>query len=284
MRKVQSMSGTTGLPPIPLYLSYSNNEASYAANALKSDPTDSALVSYFQSAAPKITTPDGLLGDYKSLQVVLGAFGLGGAIGNTALLRQLLTQDPTQSSSLAQRLGNQKYLAFARALSTWTPPPFSTPAKIASIVSSYQTNTFERQADAQSPGLQNALYFTRTIGSAKTLTQIQADPQLLDVVVTGLGLPPDDFDALDFTQQTAILKSKVDLTQFQNPASVKRFAEQYLIAQQSSQTATAPPPGSVAGLFDESTDSTGDGLLTILDPSSNDTTSGSSGSVLSLFA
>lgn len=278
------MSGAIGLPPIPLYISYASNETADAASALKGNPQANALASYFASAAPKLTTPGALLGDYKALQVVLGAFGLQGAIGNTALLKQLLTQDPTSASSLAQRLGNAQYLQFAKAFSGWKTPPFGTASTVRSIVSSYTTNTFETQADTQAPGLQKALYFTRNIGSIKTLSQLQSDASLLSVVVTGLGLPEDNFDSLDFTQQTAILKSKVDLSQFQKPASVQRFAEQYLIAQQLQQTATASPPGSLGALFDDSSDSTGDGLLTILDPSSSGTATGTSGSLLSLFA
>ncbi len=278
------MSGATGIAPITLYLSYSANESSYSANAIKANPQQGLLLNYFQKVAPSLTTPAALLGNFKALTVVLTAFGLQGAIANTALLKKLLTQDPTAKTSLAQQLGNQKYLLLATALSKWTPPPFSTPANVNSIVSAYKTNTFEAGAETQAPGLQAALYFTRSIGSITKLTQLQSDPSLLAVVVTGVGLPIDNFNALDFSQQTAILKSKVDLTKFQNPAYVKRFAEQYLLSKQINAQSSSPAPGTLAAAFDDSTDNSGDSLLSILNPSSTDSTSGSSGNLLSLFA
>ena len=278
------MSGSTGVAPIPLFISYSTNESSFAASALKANPQEGVLLNYFQKVAPTLTTPAALLGNFKALTVVLTAFGLQGAIANTAVLKKLMTQNPTSKTSLAQTLGNQKYLLFATALSNWNPPPFSTSAGVNSVVSAYKTNTFEAGAETQATGLQAALYFTRSIGSIKTLTQLQSDASLLAVVVTGVGLPLDNFDALDFNQQTAILKSKVDLTKFQSPAYVKRFAEQYLLSQQLNATSSSPAPGTLAAAFDDSSDDSGDSLLSILNPSSSSTTSSSSGNLLSLFA
>ena len=278
------MSGSTGVAPIPLYLSYSGNESSFAASAIKAKPQEGLLLSYFQKVAPTLTTPAALLGNFKALTVVLTAFGLQGAISNTAVLKKLMSQDPTAKGSLAQTLGNQKYLLFATALSKWNPPPFSTAAGIASVVSSYKTNTFEAGAETQATGLQAALYFTRTIGSIKSLTQLQSDANLLAVVVTGVGLPADNFNELEFAQQTAILKNKVDLTKFKDPAFVKRFAEQYLLSKQINAASSSPAPGTLAAAFDDTSDNSGDSLLSILNISGSSSTSGSSGNLLSLFA
>ncbi len=276
------------LPPIPLYLSYAANESAEAAKAAQSNGQAQALIAHFQSASAKITTPNALLADYKSLQVVLGAFGIGNQIGNTAILRQLLTQDPTSKSSVAYRLGNPKTLAFAKALSNWNKPPFADAGSRTSIVAAYQTNIFEASASQQAPGLQQALYFTREIGQVTSLTQLQSDPDLLAVAVTAAGLPVQDFDVLDFATQTRILKDKIKLSDYQNPKTVQRLAEQYLVAQQTAATNASVPPGSLLSLFGGS-DTSGNSLLTVLETasgaSSSGTTASNSGSlVLSLFA
>ena len=278
------MSGSIGFSPVSLYLNYAANEPAKAAANLKANPQASALAAYFTKVAPTLTTPDALLKNTKALTVLLGAFNLSGSIQDTAILRKLLTQDPTAKTSLAQTIGNTKYQIFANALGGWRTQPFATAASVAQIVSAYSTNVFETAADAQSPGLADALYFTREASSLKSTAAVQSDTNLLDVVVTGLGLPLQNFEELGFDQQTSILKSKLKLSELQSPAYVKQVAEQYVVSKQTSASDT-PAPGSVASLFSDATDTSGDALLSILDPSSaGDASGGSGGGVLSLFA
>ena len=285
------MSGSTGLSPLQSYLSYSSNETKYVDASAASNGTETALIAYFQKQAPAIKSPSALLGDYKALSLVLGAFNLSGSINDTALLKQLLTQDPKSKTSLAQRLGNAKYLSFATALSTWTPPPFSSASSIAALVKAYKTNQFEAGADKQTPGLQKALYFTRQAGAIKTYTQLQSDADLLAVAVTGIGLPLTAYENLSFQQQSALLKQKLNIADLQKPAFVQHLAEFYMVQQQlnAPQTASAPAAGSLLALFPGSgADTSGDSVLSILQSAAGGTSSllggGTSNNVLSLFA
>jgi hypothetical protein len=287
------MSGSTGLPPLQSYLTYGANEAKYANAAAAANGQETSLINYFQKHAGGITSPSALLGNYKALTIVLGAFGLSGSINDTALLKQLMTQDPTSKTSLAQKLGNAKYLSFANALSNWNPPPFATVSGVASVVTAYKTNQFEASAGQQTPGLQNALYFKRTAGSITTLTQLQSDASLLAVAVTGIGLPLTDFQELSFDQQTAMLTSKLKIGDLQKPGYIQHLSELYLVQQQLNAplTPAAPAPGSELSLFPYSgTSTSGDGVLTILEASNGETssllgtsTTGTS-NLLSLFA
>jgi len=289
---------TAILAPIPLYLTYAANETTDAATATKASGESQSLIAHFQATAANITTPKQLLSDYKSLSVVLGAFGLSNQINNTALLNKLLTQSPTAKGSLASQLG-AKYLEFATAISTWNTPnstgattsPFAQAGDRASIVNAYELNNFESSVNSQAPGLQDALYFTRKISSVTSITQLQSDPTLLAVAVTAAGLPLTDFQALSFTQQTAILNSKINLKDFQNPAIVKRDAEQYIVSQQTNVNTTAQTvaPGSLLSLFGGS-DTTGNSILSILQTASGESSTGitattsAASAVLSLVA
>ena len=288
------MSGSTGLSPLQSYISYSANEAKYANAAALGNAQQTGLINYFQANAAKITTPTALLGNYKALSVVLGAFGVGNLINSTALVKQLLTQDPSSKSSVAYRIGNAKYLALANALQNWNPPPFSTADGVNAIVSAYKTNNFEAGVNSQMPGLQNALYFTRTAKSITTITQLQSDPSLLAVAVTGIGLPLTAYDNLSFTQQTALLKQKLNLADLQKPAYVQHLAELYLVQQQLNAGTQIPTPqaGTIAGLFG-GTSTSADSVLTILEGSNaggttsllgTGTTGTATNPLLSLFA
>jgi hypothetical protein len=288
------MSGSTGLSPLQSYLSYSANEAKYANAASLGNGQQTGLINYFTANAAKLTTPAALLGNYKALSVVLGAFGIGSLINSTALVKQLLTQDPSSKSSVAYRIGNAKYLAFANALQNWNPPPFSTADGVNAIITAYKTNNFEAGANTQTPGLQNALYFTRTAKSITTITQLQSDPSLLAVAVTGLGLPLTAYDNLSFTQQTTLLTQKLKIADLQKPAYVQHLAELYLVQQQLNAGTQLPAvqPGSVASLFG-GTSTSGNSVLTILQGSNSGGTSSLLGTstsgtatnpLLSLFA
>ena len=289
------MSGSI-VSPIQTYLTDSAGEAKFASAAALGNAQQTNLINYFTAQASKITTPAALLGNYKALSVVLGAFGIGGLINSTALVKQLLTQDPGSTSSVAYRIGNAKYLAFAKALQSWTPPPFSSSSGINAIVDAYKKYNFEAAAGAQTPGLQQALYFTRIAGSITSLTQLQSDADLMAVAVTGLGLPLTAFDNLSFEQQTALLKNKLTLTDLQKPAYVQHLAELYLVQQQLANGLSTPTvqPGSLVALFSHTTaSSSANALFTILqnaEPSSGGSTSllgtasAASKSLLSLFA
>jgi len=292
------MSGAL-ISPVQQYVSYSANEAKQAASYALSNPQETSLSTYFTKNAASITTPAQLLGNYKALSVVLGAFGIGNLIGSTALIKQLLTQDPTQSGSTAQRIGNAKYLAFAKALHSWSPPPFATPAGVAATVKSYQLYSFEAAQNTpasggsatQSNGLQAALYFTRIAPSITSYLQLQSDQQLLNVAVTAVGLPLTAFDNLSFDQQSALLKQKLPIANLAKPSFVTHLAEQYIVQQQlaNGPVNSSPQAGSLLNAF-TNTDTTAGSLLTILNANNTSSTSLSTtgttatNPLLSLFA
>jgi hypothetical protein len=286
------MSGSIGESPLQLFATYAANESKYATANVATNAEETSLVSYFKANAASITTPAALLKNYKALTVVLGAFNLSSLVNSPALVNQLLTQNPSDKSSTAYRIGNAQYIAFATALSNWSPPPFSTSSGINSIVSAYETNTFEQKADTQSAGLQKALYFNRTAGSITSLTQLQSDPDLLAVAVEGLNIPLTAYDNLSFTQQTQLLQQKLNLADLQKPAYVQKLAQTYLIQQQllnpQSLTPTASA-GSLVNLFSNA-ETSGSGLLSILSSAEGGTssllgtTSTGNSALLSLFA
>ncbi len=100
------MSGTSGMSPVESYLTYSTNEAKYANADAKGNAQETNLIAYFQKNAGKITSPAALLGNYQALSVVLGAFNMSSSINQTALLKKLMTEDPTSKTSTAQKLAS----------------------------------------------------------------------------------------------------------------------------------------------------------------------------------
>lgn len=82
--------------------------------ATAKEPVIQRATAYFRENLAKDTTAEDLVGDYKMLQVALGAFGLEGDIANKAFIRKVLDSDIGDSSSLVNRLGDKRYLKLAR--------------------------------------------------------------------------------------------------------------------------------------------------------------------------
>jgi hypothetical protein len=232
-------------------------EKTYAASG--SDAND---IAHFKSVAASITTPDALLKDYRALSFVTTAYGLGAEVNQTAILKKLMTQDPTSSSSLAQQLADPAYLKFATAMSNWSPPPFSTKAGIDKAVAGYQESSFEAAVGQDNTALQEATYFSKNAVGLTKLSQLMADKPLLDVVTTALGIP-SAFGALDYNQQVAILKPRIDMTQLATSAGVAKFVEKYLAMDQIKQGQANTSAHSLVSLFQSSSAGGSSGGLTL---------------------
>jgi hypothetical protein len=119
------------------------------------------------------------------------------------------------------------------------------------IANQYMTNNFEQAEGQISPGLQQALYFKRTIGSVTTIPEIMADPTLLAVAETAVNLP-QQFGLLNYDQQVQILTQKINLKQFSTSAGIDQFVQRYLALNQenaSSQTSSQSGAITLANLI-----------------------------------
>ena len=189
--------------------------------------TDKDLAAY-QAGVAKITTVDQFLADYKTLKTALTAYGLEDMINQKGMLKKLLTEDPTGSKSVAQRLGNQKYIAFAKAywsLSTDGGVGLQSAASVNTTGARYTAAKFQQwQADRNNDAalatalqarqtLQDAVnvtnvaslyasyqktpdataaaaYYKRNIGNVKTAADLIGDTRLLNMALTAYGIDP----------------------------------------------------------------------------------------------
>ena len=261
------MSGSIGgLSPIASYLAIEKNELSVATKAAQGSAATQQALAHFSSSATTMTSASQLLSDYKSLSVVLGAYGMSSMIGETAIIKDLLTQNPTAKTSLAATSGNATWIAFAKAMSGWSSgsTPFSNPSSVASISNLYMENQFETQEGSASPALQDALYFTRTIANdGSSLNALMSDTTQLGVVEEVLGLDPTVFGGVDYSQQVQILTSQLKWSSFSSPSSVQRYAEQYLVEAQLDPPSTASS-FTIENLFDGDGGASSDSLLDII--------------------
>lgn len=219
-------SSPFGMPVVDYQLA-TKNQAQFLAQFQKSSTTSADIAAY-QTGVSKITTVDQFLNNYKVLNVALTAYGMQDAINQKGLLKQLLTQDPTATTSLAQQLGKANYTAFAQAfwsLSTDGGAGISSATSINTTTARYNTAQFQqwqasRTNDAdlatalqarqtlqdavdisnvgalytkyqQLPAVQSAsTYYQKNIGNVTTSDALMADPKLLNFALTAYGIDP----------------------------------------------------------------------------------------------
>jgi hypothetical protein len=222
---VNSAIGTA----IPTFLADSRNEQALATKWAQGNGQMQSDIAYFQSKASTLTSVDALMKDYRSLKIVLGAYNVSGLLAYPALTRQLLSQDPSSASSSAQKIGNPSYIAFAKAFDQFQNNPLASSTNVATVVTSYVTNSFEAAQNTATPGMQNALTFNRTASQITSITQLMTNTPALTVAVAQTGINFTTYANMSYDQQVAFLTKKITLSNFQNPAKVTKMAEQYLI-------------------------------------------------------
>ncbi|MCH4094504.1 MAG: DUF1217 domain-containing protein [Acetobacter peroxydans] len=169
--------------PITSFLIAQKDEVTAAQNYAKTDAATANEIATFEKDAASITTVDGLLKNYSVLQVVLGAYGLSSLSGQTAVIKDLLTQDPSSSTSLAAKSKNTSWQAFAKAFAVWsqhdgvsTVSPFTTSdGKITVAAAPTKTTELTLAATLPSSGSTQDSYTTAgvtTYDSSGNATQV----------------------------------------------------------------------------------------------------------------
>jgi hypothetical protein len=203
-----------------------------------------AEVAAFRERAPRIADVDALLKDRRALTMVLEAFQIESEIDKRGILRKILTEDPTEQASLANRLTDRRWRQLAAAFAPRQgQAPLGDPALLDRIVKNALTNRYEKAMGEANPGLREALYFRRVAAQATTVPQVMADSALLAVTRGALGLP-EQFGLLSFEQQRDLVTRRLDLSALQDPKEVKRMAQRYL-----AQAQPATPSSPVLSLF-----------------------------------
>jgi hypothetical protein len=239
------MIALPGLGSAALDYTVATKSKAQLGQLVTTDPQVSANVAYYQANIGSVQSVDDLLSNRnrKLLTVALGAYGLDSQVDAKGLLRKLLSEDPTASSSLAQRMADPRYQRFAKAfasLRTDGGAATGTASNIAAVVTAYQQTQYEKAVGRTDTAARQALYFSRVAPEATgSIYQVLSDKTLAAVVREAYGLPAAT-GALDVAQQVRQLKAKgFDYSKLADANYVKTIINKFL----ASQDASGPPSG-----------------------------------------
>ncbi len=223
------------------------------------------------AALEKVTTVDELFKNYRALEFVTSALGIGSRLSSPGLLKRALLSDPNDDKSLINQL-NSPSLKNAQSTLKLRDTGVATlkaQAFLDELVDSFKRTRYEQNIAQDNPEVTKARYFkTNAKNATDNIYKILGDQVLRDVVTTTLGLPREIAIQPVETQAKAVT-SRIDITRFNDPAFVDKFIQRYLNAADQKKQQAGGTSGS------------GSYVLSLFGGNAG---TGGSGSIISLFA
>lgn len=156
---------------------------------MMADPVNSADTAYAREHLPGVGSVDELMSDRRLYSYVMRAFGLEDQINSQALVRKVLESDLSDSGSVANRMGDQRFRELAGAFN-FGPNSAKTGTSFADQISDrYVTTLFEQEIGERNKALEMMLDFTRKLPTKASWAQVMDDPAMAEVARTIYGLP-----------------------------------------------------------------------------------------------
>lgn len=197
-------------------------------NRVADDPVNKRDTAYYLANIGKVKTIDDFLKNDKLFSYAMKAYGLSDMTYAKGMIRKLLQQGVESTSSLANKLTDPRYKAFATAFNFARYGQLTTTfdATQKGAVAKYNQQMLEETAGQDNSGVRLALYFKRNAGSIKTSYNILADPALLKVVQTALNIP-SEMSAANIDAQAKDIDKRLKVADLQDPKKLDKFLQRF---------------------------------------------------------
>jgi hypothetical protein len=191
------------------------------------EPAVKTASAYYEANIGKVSSISELVNNYRLLSYALDAYGLGDQVNAKALVTQVLQGGISNPKSLANTLPNPAWRAFAAAFNFSNGgASVSSQAAISATTNDYVEQQLESDQGQQDVGVQLALYFERVAPTVTNAYGILGDPNLLQVVQTIFGLPPES-SSTNIDQEAATISKLMPLSDLQDPTKLKQLTERF---------------------------------------------------------
>jgi hypothetical protein len=209
------------------YLAISQNLARYQS-MVADQPAVKTASEYYAANIGKVTSIKDFVSNYRLLSYALDAYGLGDQVNSTALVTQVLEGGVSNPKSLANTLSNPNWAKFAAAFNFAADgaSSISTASAVKATTSAYVEQNLETDEGEQDPGVQLALYFQRVAPTESSGMDIMGDENLLDVVQTIFGLPPET-TGTNIDDEAAEISRLVPTSELQSPKELQLLTERF---------------------------------------------------------
>jgi hypothetical protein len=199
---------------------------------LQAEPRNQRAVERFLSDIGSITTPKELIENFEVYSFVMRAFDLSDQIFGRGMMRRILEADPSDESSLVNRLTDGRFREIHEALGFTTAdgptvPNFEDPRWQQAIVSRYFDQELENAIGEQNSTVGTVLSLRRQVSELTSWFDVLKDREMTEFFRTALGLP-EQMASVDLDRQRAIFEREFDLASLSDPSVLDRLITRYM--------------------------------------------------------
>lgn len=205
-----------------------SNNLTRSLNQVASTPAAKRQTDYYLANIGKVKSIDDFMANSQIYQYAMKAFGLQDMAYAKAFMRKVLEGGVAASDSFANTLTDKRYLDFATAFNfkQYNTATTSFDRTQQGTVDKYNQQLLEESAGASDEGVRLALYFSRAAPNVDTVLGLLADPALLKVTQTVLGLPAAT-GALNIDKQVALISKRLNIADLKDPAKLKKLITRF---------------------------------------------------------
>ncbi|MDF1716231.1 MAG: DUF1217 domain-containing protein [Antarcticimicrobium sp.] len=200
--------------------------------SLKTQPQHARAAEQFRERIASITSPKELVQDYEVYSFVMRAFDLEDQIFGKGMIRKVLESDPSDETSLVNRLTDSRFGELHAALGFTTAagaqaPDFSDAAWQDGIVDLYFDRAYANGYADQNETVGAVLEFREEVAGIDSWYDVLKNETLTEFFQTALNLP-SELSGLDVDKQAGILADKYDLSKLSDPGEQERLISRYV--------------------------------------------------------
>ncbi|MEN3791231.1 DUF1217 domain-containing protein [Fulvimarina sp. MAC3] len=208
---------------------------SYGEKPSEADKKDAdAKTDAYRRALADVVTVSDFVNNKTIVDYITAAFDLSDLKLDPQELADILTSDFDDPESVVNKMDDRRVAELRGAFNFNTFGGINRPSAAIQSLSDrmkvddlFLRQKFEEDAGAESEGARLALYFKRSAADIKNAYDILADPALLKVVQTAVGLPSESGQA-DIEVQKRTLEKRIDLESLQDPEDLSRFITRFV--------------------------------------------------------
>lgn len=224
------MISTRGLAPLAA-LALVERQGDRFAAAIRTEPIARREIETFHARIGQIGSVDELVKDHQVYSFVMKAFGLEKEIFAKAMMKRILTADPSDKASLVNRLTDPRYREINRVMGFGTDGKVARPDFGGALWAKALEDRYvaQRMIDGQmedNPAVGVALDFERKAKGLTSWFKVLADPKMAGFFRTAFGLP-DSVAQGSVDAQAKMFEQRMKIGELQDPEARKKLVRQY---------------------------------------------------------
>ncbi|OOY08071.1 DUF1217 domain-containing protein [Thioclava sp. F36-7] len=216
---------------------------------LAKEPQHARAISRFRENIADIHTAADLVDNYDAYSFIMKAFDLEDQMFGKAMMREILSSDSADKTSLVNKLTDPRFRKLYDALGFTNGGTANTNTSSTAwqdkIVDQYVSQQFINGEGEQNATVGSVLEFRQKLDGVKTWYSVLKDKDTAQFMRTALGIP-NDVVKLDVERQKQIFEDKFDIAKLKDPKEVDNLISHFVAVSDANNFSTGGAAGNAA--------------------------------------